>query len=246
MPRIAIILISAAILLSVIGLVAMNLALAPQATSQVLADKPPTKTPKPPPGSTPTLPKRAFVTDRNDPSKATLLINTEDGTVIKEYAGSVEISSSCDRTRHFLIQQATSGVTGSEPNSPQEILLGDTLSGDIIQTYLAPNSLSAAPARFTCTNGNTRAIISWSFQKSHCDPALVVPCLVHLLNSETGDIIQSYEAQRGAINCDGDRVKLNLKWPDNNPVQTTALVDASTGDVIVPFSEGWHDIQFLC
>jgi len=53
MPRMmTIILISAAILLGIIGLVTVNLVLEPQ--DQAQAAKPPTNTPKPPPGSTPT------------------------------------------------------------------------------------------------------------------------------------------------------------------------------------------------
>lgn len=84
-------LISAITVLVIIGVGGVNWALEPQYPSKVLAEKPPTNTPKPPPGSTPTPVPRAFVTDLIDPSAPTLLINTEDGTVIKEYAGSVEI-----------------------------------------------------------------------------------------------------------------------------------------------------------
>ena len=54
MSRMTIFMISAVAVFVVIGLVAVNLALAPQNTSHVLAAKPPTNTPKPPPGSTPT------------------------------------------------------------------------------------------------------------------------------------------------------------------------------------------------
>ena len=50
--------------------------------------------------SAPKKANRAFITNRSNPSLPTLLVDPNDGSIISEYAGAVEIFNNCDQTRH--------------------------------------------------------------------------------------------------------------------------------------------------
>jgi len=183
---------------------------------------------------------RALAWDRNDPLLPTLLIDTNDGSIVREYAGTLRLLS--ERAGRMFLGPLLN-VSGA-----QEIFLAETIQGDILASYSVPQGLDGVVVSLGGSGQfRQRATVSW-FKRSargmDCDFALAVPCQTLLIDTASGEIIEVFESiscgsfdclSVGSFDCSGRRLLLHKGGP--NGVFDKTLVDTASGATIIPVGD---------
>jgi len=201
-----------------------------------------------------------------DSALPTQLIDTTDGSIVSEYPASFLSRFSSGNApmirnahRFFLTTEATTETEAA-------VFLIDSTTGSILESYQVPDGFNFATAILSQGKFHQRAVIILGLDPGFCDFALTIPCQATLINSNNGEILQTFEASGGEFDCTGERLRLNRLTRDlgqnaghfagavvnaqavqqvHVPETTVrALIDATTGEFIVPFGE--HRFDFLC